>query len=663
MNGACRVPLCDVMMTGQAGRRTQAKRFTSLSPAILLAKAHSPFSIINFPLSISKVAKIQILDDTLASQVAAGEVVERPASVVKELMENSIDAGARHITVEMQRGGTALIRVTDDGCGMSREDALLSLERHATSKLQNSQQLSSITTLGFRGEAVPSIASVARFRLATRERGTISGTEILVDGGKLIDVREAGVPEGTTIEAKQLFFNIPARRKFLRAETTESAHVEHQVRLHALAAPEVRFTLIKDARTVFDLAGTHDWRVRISGLAGNEAANKLIEVSKRAGRNMTVRGYLLPAEYSRKGRRQQFVFLNGRPIEDPAISRALRDGFRGAIMDGAHPAAWLWIEMDPALVDVNVHPAKREVRFHRPHEVRNLVAEAVEAALAPPASPTTRAPMTPEETASLSMVPEAPEIELEEPSLGTAVSQASGLGVELADSPEVPVSATDRSPPVTPPHFPHQQQHQQEMEDGSGKELVTRPEFRLIGPLHDRYIVLEGDEGVVLLDPIAARERVVYEDLLKGGDHGGVSSQGLLVPELLELEALDADLVLRHADHFADAGMIVESFGGGTIKVSSLPSFLELSDIHSFLLELVDELNETLGTRRGKAMAYESFAASLARRVGRHEPCRIDHADILLESMFDCDLPYCTPDGRPTLIHISLNELDRKFGK
>lgn len=605
--------------------------------------------------------KIQILDDILASQVAAGEVVERPASVVKELVENSIDAGARHVTVEMQRGGTALIRVTDDGCGMSREDALLSLERHATSKLKNSQQLSSITTLGFRGEAVPSIASVARFRLATRERGSISGTEILVDGGKLIDVREAGVPEGTSIEAKQLFFNIPARRKFLRAETTESAHVEHQVRLHALAAPEVRFTLIKDARTVFDLAGTHDWRVRISGLAGNEAANQLIEVSKRAGRNMTVRGYLLPAEYSRKGRRQQFVFLNGRPIEDPAISRALRDGFRGAIMDGENPAAWLWIEMDPELVDVNVHPAKREVRFHRPHEVRNLVAEAVEAALAP------SVPKAPEPTRNLptvSLFPEVPAIEVEELSVDTEESHTMNRGVESSVESAVKLTVEVSSPSVTQPHFPHQQEQQQEMEDGSGKELVSRPEFRLIGPLHDRYIVLQGDEGVVLLDPIAARERVVYEDLLKGGDDGGrVSSQGLLVPELLELEALDADLVLRHADHFADAGMIVESFGGGTIKVSSLPSFLELADIHSFLLELVDELNETVGTRRGKAMAYESFAASLARRIGRHEPCRIDHADLLLEAMFACDLPYCTPDGRPTLIHISLNELDRKFGK
>lgn len=604
------------------------------------------------------MSKIQILDDTLASQVAAGEVVERPASVVKELVENSLDAEAKHVTVELQRGGTALVRVTDDGCGMSREDAMLSLERHATSKLKTSDQLASIMTLGFRGEAVPSIASVARFRLATRERGSVVGTEIFVDGGKLLDVREAGVPEGTCIEAKQIFYNIPARRKFLRAETTESAHVEHQVRLHALASPEVRFTLIKDSRTVFDLAGTHDWRVRILGLAGSEAANKLIEIKQQAGRGMTVRGYLLPSEYSRKGRRQQFVFLNGRPIEDSAISRALRDGYKGAIQDGTHPAAWLWIEMRPELVDVNVHPAKKEVRFHRPHEVRNLIAEAVEAALAP------KPPQAPEKPSA-----HDPEASNEAPISLPLVSKPDekNEGATSSDEelilPSRPYQADEPSSSLPQTGFPHQQEHQQELTNISGENISQRPEFELIGPLHARYIVLQGDEGVVLLDPVAARERVVYEDLLRGGKEGGINSQGLLVPELLELEALDAELVLRHADHFAEAGMAVESFGGSTVKISSMPSFLELSDIHSFLLELVDELNETVGARRGKAMAFESFASGLARRVGRHEPCRIDHADALLEAMFNCDLPYCTPDGRPTLIHISMNELDRKFGK
>lgn len=597
--------------------------------------------------------KIEILDDTLASQVAAGEVVERPASVVKELVENSLDAGARHVTVEMQRGGTAMVRVTDDACGMNREDALLSLERHATSKLKKSEDLASILTLGFRGEAVPSIASVSKFRLSTREQGSVAGTEIVVDGGRLRDVRDAGVQEGTCVEAKHLFYNVPARRKFLRAESTESAHLEHQVRLHALSAPEVRFTLIKDGRPVFDLAATHDCRVRISGLAGQEAATNLIEVPATAGNAMKVRGYLLPAEYARKGKRQQFVFLNGRPVEDAAISRALKDGYRGAIVEGAHPAAWLWLEMDPALVDVNVHPAKKEVRFHRPHEVRTLVADAVQQALREGVKPSTAfvAPAL-EDFAPLQKESDEPAVSIEKPMA----------------APHVPGDAPRRAArpdEQAPGYFPYKAESQQDLEDRAGGKLYERPHFNIIGPLHERYVVLEGDEGAVLLDPVAARERIVYEQLLMAASAGGgaISSQGLLVPELLELEALDADLVIRHADHFSDAGIQVEAFGGNTVKVSSIPSFIKVSDVRGFLLELVDELQATVGTRHAKSIAYESFAQGVARRVGRREPCSIDHADLLLSSLFACDLPYCTPDGRPTLIHISLNELDRKFGK
>lgn len=609
------------------------------------------------------MSKIQILDDTLASQVAAGEVVERPASVVKELVENSIDAGAQHVTVELQRGGTALIKVTDDACGMSREDALLSLERHATSKLKKSEDLASILTLGFRGEAVPSIASVSRFRLSTREHGVMAGTEIVVDGGRLSDVRDAGTAEGTCVEVKQLFYNVPARRKFLRAESTESAHVEHQFRLHALAAPGVRFTLIKDGRQVFDLAATKDWRVRISGLAGQQAAASLIEVPVTSVRAMKLRGYLLPAEFARKGRRQQYVFLNGRPVEDSAISRALRDGYRGGIVEGSHPAAWLWLDMDPSLVDVNVHPAKKEVRFHRPHEIRALVAEAVKQAL------------NDESRSSAIQV----QSDYEEFSPIQYADRATSNAVDaVEDSPasDKPVSDSQISASNMPADaepvaleqgaksFPYRKEVQQDLVDAAGGQLCERPDFNVIGPLHDRYIVLEGVEGAVLLDPVAARERIVYEQLLMASaEEGVVASQGLLVPELLELEAVDADIVIRHANHFADAGIQVEAFGGSTVKVSSVPSFLKVSDVRAFLLELVDELHETVGTRKGKAMAYEAFAQGLARRVGKHEACSTDHADALLAAMFACDLPYCTPDGRPTLIHISLNELDRKFGK
>ncbi|MFM1561449.1 MAG: DNA mismatch repair endonuclease MutL, partial [Roseibacillus sp.] len=312
--------------------------------------------------------RIHVMPDALASQVAAGEVVERPASVVKELVENSLDAGAKEVRVEIQRGGVALVKVSDDGIGMNREDAVLSLERHATSKLRDKEGLTSIVTLGFRGEALPSIASVARFRLTTRERDALEGTEITVEGGKLRDVRDAGCPPGTTVEVRDLFYNIPARRKFLRSETTEAAHIDYQVRLHALACPEARVIHRKDGRTAFDVAASSDRRVRIGDLFGRDLLSKLQVLPRVEHPGMAVSGYLLPPEAARKSRRGQYLFLNGRPVYDRVVWRALEEGFRGALPAGRHPVAWLWLEMDPHLVDVNVHPAKREVRFHRPSE-------------------------------------------------------------------------------------------------------------------------------------------------------------------------------------------------------------------------------------------------------------------------------------------------------
>ena len=324
---------------------------------------------------------IHVMPDALASQVAAGEVVERPASVVKELVENSLDAGSSEIRVETQRGGAALLRVTDDGGGMTREDALLSLERHATSKLRDKDGLVRIETLGFRGEAVPSIASVSRFRLTTREKGESVGTEIAVEGGEIIDVREAGCPVGTVVEVRNLFYNLPARRKFLKSEATEAAHIDHEVRVHALACPGVRFVLQKDGRTVFDLPGTGDRRLRIADLFGRDLLGSMREIPEGSDRGITVGGYLLPAREARRSRRGQAVFLNGRPVDDAVIGRALAEGYRGSLESGRHPVAWLWLEMDPELVDVNVHPAKREVRFHRPADLRAVIVEQVAEAL------------------------------------------------------------------------------------------------------------------------------------------------------------------------------------------------------------------------------------------------------------------------------------------
>ena len=578
--------------------------------------------------------KIRVLPDILASQVAAGEVVERPASVVKELVENSIDAGAREIRVDIDRGGAALIRVSDDGCGMSREDALLSLERHATSKLRTVGDLATIMTLGFRGEAVPSIASVSRFRLVTREKDSVAGTEILVEGGKVRDVRDAGCAPGTVIEAKALFYNMPARRKFLRAETTESAHVEHQLRLHALAAPSVRFRLRRDDREVFDLPPADKAVDRVRQLLGTDLSRELIDLPMTFGSGISVQGYLLPASHARRGRRHQFVFLNGRPVEDAVISRALAEGFRGAISDGLYPAAWLWIDLEPTLVDVNVHPAKREVRFHKPVEVRDVILEAVAASLRPSV-----------------------------PAMNRRVDPAP-VAVETPQSQEISpiISAFRPSQSELEPWVPNALElakPEDQQAQGAGAVFKNAPEFRMLGMLHQRFVLLESADGMVLFDPKAAWERIFYGKVLNHGD-GVIETQGLLVPVLLELDPRDLDLVLRERMALVEAGIEVEAFGGNTLQVTSLPAFISVDDPRAFLSALLDELLHE--SAPGSRFAIDRLAKVLAKRAANLVVPRLAEAQALLDRLFACDLPYCAADGRPTLTEFSLRELDRRFG-
>ncbi len=571
--------------------------------------------------------KIRVLPDILASQVAAGEVVERPASVVKELVENSIDAGARDVRVDIDRGGAALIRVSDDGCGMSREDALLSLERHATSKLRTAGDLAAILTLGFRGEAVPSIASVSRFRMMTRETGAVAGTEIVVDGGKISDVREAGCAPGTTIEAKALFFNMPARRKFMRAETTEAAHVEHQLRLHALAAPGVRFRLRRDGREVLDLPPATRALERVRQLLGPELSRELIALPETRGHGVSVSGHLLPASHARKGRRHQFTFLNGRPVEDAVIARALAEGFRGALQPGLYPAAWLWVEIEPALVDVNVHPAKREVRFHRPVDVRDAILEAVTAALRPasPAPPPARVverqfpPMVERQS-----FPPA-EVALEKPDFRPFPLPAPEL---VAAVPEI-------------------------ASDGP-----AMPDFRIVGMLHERYPILESPDGLVLFDPKAAHERIAYEKLLHA-DGAALDVQPLLVPVLLELDPRDLDQVLRERMRLQDAGIEVEAFGGNTLQIRSLPACLAVENPREFLGTLLDEVlhDSTPGAR----FALDRLARALAKRAALAVIPRLAETRPLLAQLFACELPYCGADGRPTLTEFGVREIEKRF--
>lgn len=591
---------------------------------------------------------IHVMSETLASQVAAGEVVERPASVVKELIENSLDAGARDIVVEIEKGGVALMRVTDDGVGMEPSDARLALERHATSKLRSSDDLNAISTLGFRGEALPSIASVSRLRLVSNRRDQVCGRELMVEGGRLLLERDAGSAPGTVVEVRQLFYNVPARRKFLKSESTEFAHVEQVLRVHALAAPHCRFRLRRDEREVMDWPAVVRKGDRLRQMLGRETADELIEVPRLEGNGCAVEGFLLPALHARKGRKHQCVMLNQRPVEDAVIARALIAGFRGGLIEGMNPAAWLWIDMNPLWVDVNVHPAKREVRLHRPLELHDLIAAAVERGLQ--AVESRRRPLNPPAAA----------MPMREPRLWSAAEQQLRLPTAQQPVVEENVLARETSPQdstveVNVADMRENTDIWQRVAEESRRGAAA---LRIIDLLLDRWVLLENSEGLVVLDPRAARERIVYEHLMQQADQV-CSGQGLLVPLLLELEPRERDIVWRQRDGFLAMGVELRDFGGNTLQVTAFPAVLENEQPLLFLRQVIDDL--LLGMQAGARAAQDRLARVLAKRASQHERACLETTPRLLEELFRCHLPYCAADGRPTMTELSTRELERRL--
>jgi DNA mismatch repair protein MutL len=615
------------------------------------------------------MSRIRILSDALASQVAAGEVVERPASVIRELVENSLDAGALHIEVHVQRGGAALIKIVDDGAGMDREDAMLCLERHATSKIRTKEDLAAIYTFGFRGEALPSIASVSRFRLATKQADSLSGTEVEVHGGKLIHVRDSGNANGTVIEVRNLFFNLPARRKFLRTEATEYSHVEQQFRLHAIANPRTAFTLTRDGELMFHLPATQDLLERIRGLVGAELAARLIEVPTTERLGVRIQGFIGGAGLSRSTRQMQFTFLNGRPIESPSISYGLREGYHTTLMKGQHPVTFLFLDINPHGFDVNVHPAKKEVRFHDGHGVREAVASAVSAALAasrtlpsghPSAARHSPVELSPERPpSSLHLEPETPpapspaQTFLPIPATFSTPSrsfpQPTAASLPAPQTPPTPTpSPTPR--PTTPP------------EPAAPSEDFTR--YRILGVLHRLYVLLESPEGLVLMDQHAAHERVMFEQIRRAMEHDGVPTQRLLIPLTLQLSPKDADIISRNLESLHRLGIELEPFGPNTFKVETLPTFLKTDDPMDWLDQVIEELRGLSGSSSSLRLGEDMIATTACRHaVKANDHLSLPELQALLKDLAACEMPYCCPHGRPTLIQISHSELERKFGR
>jgi DNA mismatch repair protein MutL len=646
--------------------------------------------------------RIRLLPEHVANQIAAGEVVERPASVVKELVENSLDADAHRIVVEIQSGGRSLIRVTDDGTGMSRDDALLCLERHATSKIQRAEDLHSISTMGFRGEALPSIASVSRFTLTTRERENDSpeGTQVIINGGKIVEVKAAGTATGTSIEARSLFFNLPARRKFLRAEETEASHIQHYLTLAALAHPNVAFTFVKDGRTIWQLSGiktesagvTHipALRERMRQILGTLPQLIPLEVSESFHERVTgetderseisnlksqirLWGLIGAPGVSRSTREDQHIFVNRRPVENRGINFALLEGYHTALMKGRFPVCCLFLEIDPAAVDVNIHPSKREVKFRDERAVRGFVARAVREALVGYHSANET------QTAAPAVTPpaETPRIEWlqqKRPSLTVDEESASSAPVLPGFTPAplppavskpapLPLSFQRLPPAIAESKLPMAEPSGTARSPQSASPLLSVP-LRIVGVIGRLYVVLESDRGLVLLDQHAAHERILFEQMLARLERNEVTSQRLLLPETIELGARDATFVRNVLPTLTRLGVGLSEFGERTFLLDALPPMVKAPDARGFVVTLIDELKAAGEGVNSLRLGEDVVAKTVCRHaVKANDPLAGPELENLVNDLRHCAMPYTCPHGRPTLIEMNFRELEKKFGR
>jgi len=575
------------------------------------------------------MGKIRILEANVANQIAAGEVVERPAAVIKELLENSLDAGATRVVIDFSRGGKALMRVEDDGSGMLPEEAELSLARHATSKIRQAKDLDQIATFGFRGEALPSIASVSRFTLQTRPAAEAHGVEILVNGGKILHQKDHGMAPGTRIEVANLFHPVPARLKFLKSDETESAHIIRLVRLYALAHPEVGFLLREDGREIFRSPRQAPLLDRLREIWGRQVAEEvtLMPVFERSG--MKLSGMLGRPGVSRGTRQDLVTVVNGRPVDSRTMAFALTESYHTLIPKGRYPLAFVFLEIDPAWVDVNVHPAKREIRFRDEAKVRNFIIEAVLSVLRAKVESDVGFPVVPTPT-----LPGALSVSSMSPVPSVSAVPASPLPPLV-----VPVSV----PPVS-------------------ASPALRLGWRLLGRLREERAVFETPTGVAILDLGAAHQRVLYEKILEQFQGQQVISQPLLVPLTMELEPLAASVLKERGTLLTAAGFNFEEYGRNFWRVAALPFWLEPDDALTFIRDLLAEMARREGEFGKPSLAYDALA-KLAVHRARRKGDTIADAEVmeLVQALFRTTQPGTCPKGRKTYWEWTDGEMTRRF--
>ncbi|GAB4452516.1 MAG: DNA mismatch repair endonuclease MutL [Armatimonadaceae bacterium] len=626
---------------------------------------------------------VRLLDENTANRIAAGEVIERPSSVVKELVENALDAGATRIEVELEDGGKQGIIVRDNGCGMGREDAVLALQRHATSKIQSADDLFSIRTLGFRGEALPSIASVSDFRLLTKRREDSAATEVIVRGGDVVSVNDAGAPNGTTIQVENLFFNTPARLKFLKTTQTELNHAVELIQRLILAYHTVSFRLLHNGHEMLQYAGSPDPRHALAAVWGRNAAREMVPLGYESPA-LSVRGFVSKPSLSRASRSSQITFVNGRYVRSRTITHAFDAAFSRLMTTDRFPVMALFLEIAPGLVDVNVHPTKIEVRFTRDGDVYSAVHRAVEKALltgglVPEVAVQTSLPEPSanrenERTPTLWGTSAAPVTGNLPPK--TALSTFGAGSVDLPDAPPVfptthlPALEAD-FPPASSPDAADSVATNAPAAVGETASYIGFDGYRIgklrvLGQSRNTYIVAETEDAVLFIDQHVAHERVLYEQMMNGATEAasrwGVVAQHLALPQTLEFGAREARVVQERCEALGKAGFLLEPFGGTTFVVRSVPAAIAQKDYLRVLREIIEEITET-STARRLLVPHEAalIMASCKMAVKKGDPLTFDEMTRLLSDLARMKNPFTCPHGRPILLALPHREMDRKF--
>jgi DNA mismatch repair protein MutL len=612
------------------------------------------------------VSKIRVLADHVANQIAAGEVVERPASVAKELVENSIDAGATRITIEIEAGGRRLLKVSDDGEGMVRDDAVLAFERHATSKIRATDDLIAIGTLGFRGEALASIASVAKVELITSTEGAAAGTRVAIDGGRMRDVKDAAHPRGTTIAVRDLFFNVPARRKFLRSEATETFHLTNLVTHYALAHPEIAFTFVNNGRDVVRAVAAKDLRERAYQIFGAEFLENLLAVDGGDPLVARVTGFVSAPRDRRTTRDSQYLFVNRRFVRDRMIGRSLSEGYRSILPHGVYPAALLFIETPLEEVDVNVHPAKTEVRFRRSAAVADAVRDAVRDALArndyvptvPPAvePQITQTPQTQTASAAVSFTPTQPRIEFVAPPPPTFTPRTTPPP-DSPSAPAIPIPSGDESA----------RDVAEMIRVPSVKSAAPLPEtlstnIRPLGQLEESFIIATDDEGLLLIDQHVAHERVLFDKYRALESERRTDSQQLLVPETFDLTPAQTAVFDQLAPELEVYGFDLMRLSGRTVAIKAVPADLPAGEARNMLSELLDTVDAEKKSNTRETMRDE-IAASLAchAAIKVNMPLAPEKMRWLIDRLLQTSSPTTCPHGRPVILRLKMRDILKGF--